>query len=53
MEYLNPTDSTVLYAEGYQPFDTRAISSHIRKRGTGMSDGDSKAFLNARVPNAE
>lgn len=53
MEYLVPSDATVLYAEGYQPFNLRSNTSHIRTNETNAIDGDIGGFLNSLVPIAE
>lgn len=53
MEYLVPSDATVLSAEGYQPFNLRSNTSHIRTNDTNVIDDDIGVFLNKLVPIAE
>lgn len=53
MENMIPTDATVLIAEGYQPYNLRTITSHIRADQTNRYGDDGSVFLNSLVPIAE
>ena len=53
MEYLEATDDTLFYVEGYSPYNLQYDTSHVRfKEYTGTVD-DIDVFINSLLPIAE
>ena len=52
MEYLPATEDTVLNIEGYEPFNLRESTVHIRN-SVVSTDDETSVFLNSLVPLAE